>query len=147
MRSCSSSAPVPKGTPTLQSQGGDQLARAGGRTRPITSMLMGRRSSALMMSSAIVASGFLAGAATGAGASTGLKVQVTPSTSLFDQPLHLAVSGLPAGEVVTIALQADSASGPSWGSSATFRASNAGTVDLATSAALGGSYTGLSPWA
>ena len=65
--------------------------------------------------------------------------------SAADQPVRIMVSGLAPGTVASLRLRSTDASGVPWSSSAAFRVSPAGSIDPAQSAALSGSYTGVSP--
>jgi dienelactone hydrolase len=60
---------------------------------------------------------------------------------LLGDPLDVVLAGVPAGATVT--LRACLAAMPDWGSSAVFVASPEGTVDVATTAATRGSYSGV----
>ncbi|HEY6295170.1 MAG TPA: acyl-CoA thioesterase/bile acid-CoA:amino acid N-acyltransferase family protein [Streptosporangiaceae bacterium] len=63
-----------------------------------------------------------------------------PFSAPFDTPVHITVSGLPAGGLVTLRAQALDSQGRPWESAAQFRASAAGGLDLATAAPVSGSY-------
>ena len=67
-----------------------------------------------------------------------------PGGDEADQPVSIKVSGLPPGDVVSLRLRTTDAGGVAWSSFAAFRASQAGVVDPATSAAVAGSYSGVS---
>lgn len=71
-------------------------------------------------------------------------IHVAPVVALADQPVEVRVTGLAPGEVASLQLRSTDARGVIWSSSAEFRASRVGVVDPADSAALSGSYTGLS---
>jgi dienelactone hydrolase len=71
-------------------------------------------------------------------------IGVAPAESQADQPVGIKVSGLPPRDVVSLRLRTTDAEGVTWSSSATFRASQAGVVDPAASAAVAGTYTGVS---
>lgn len=55
-------------------------------------------------------------------------------------PVHVSISGLPAAGLVTVQAQTTGQNGPPWQSSAVFRASANGTLDLATAVPVSGSY-------
>jgi dienelactone hydrolase len=67
-----------------------------------------------------------------------------PVASLADQPVTIKVRGLRPGALVSVRVRSADANGVAWSSSAAFRASRAGSIDPARSAALSGSYTGVS---
>jgi dienelactone hydrolase len=72
-------------------------------------------------------------------------VRISPATSLYDAPVHMIVRGLAPDSTVTLALSATDGQGTVWRSSAVYRSSAAGTVDVATAAAVAGSYAGVDP--
>jgi dienelactone hydrolase len=74
-----------------------------------------------------------------------VRIEVAPLRSVADQPVSIKVSGLMPGTVASLRLRSTDANGVPWSSAAAFRVSPAGSVDPAQSAALSGSYTGLSP--
>jgi hypothetical protein len=55
-------------------------------------------------------------------------------------PLHVSVGGLPASGLVTVQARTTDYQGRPWDSSAVFRASAAGTLNLATAVPVSGSY-------
>ncbi len=63
-----------------------------------------------------------------------------PFSAPFDTPVHVTVSGLPSGGLVTLRAQTLDYEGRPWGSAAQFRASGAGTLNLATAVPVSGSY-------
>jgi dienelactone hydrolase len=67
-----------------------------------------------------------------------------PAASLADEPVTIKVSGLTPGARVSLRARSVDANGVAWSSSAVFRAGRGGMVDPARSAALSGSYTGVS---
>lgn len=73
------------------------------------------------------------------------RIGVSSMVSMFDQALHIIVTGLPANRRVTIVLRSTDANGISWSSHAVFRADPKGVVDLATASALSGGYVGVNP--
>jgi dienelactone hydrolase len=96
------------------------------------------------MGAATIAAAVLAGCSSPSAASTA-RVVVTPAASLLDQPADIVVSGLGPGSAVTVGLRSVDAEGIVWTSAADFRSNAAGTVNLATAAASGGSYHGVDP--
>jgi dienelactone hydrolase len=72
-------------------------------------------------------------------------VTVLPAASLFDQPVHFQVTGLSAGERVTLRLSSADLKRGLWSSQATFTADGRGHLDLDRSPALSGSYQGVNP--
>lgn len=67
---------------------------------------------------------------------------VTPASSLADQPVDIAVHGLPPRSLATVSLTSTDAAGTTWSSSARFRANAHGVVDLARQAPISG-YAGV----
>ncbi len=78
-------------------------------------------------------------------ASGAIRIDIAPVRSVADQPVSIKVSGLAPGTVAYLRLRSTDANGVPWSSAAAFRVSPGGSVDPAQSAALSGSYTGLSP--
>jgi dienelactone hydrolase len=74
--------------------------------------------------------------------STRATIDVDAPVALADQPVQVRVSGLRAGETVTVAAQAADARGQRWRGEATFAADGDGVVDLDRSAPVSGSYGG-----
>lgn len=72
-------------------------------------------------------------------------VTVTPVSSLFAQPVHIVVHGVPANSKITVTLRSTDLNRRSFTSDAVFRSTGSGTVDLATAPALDGSYRGVNP--
>lgn len=72
-------------------------------------------------------------------------VTVTPGDSRADEPLAIAVTGLPDGATTQISVTSTDAAGEQWSSRATFTADANGAVDPVTAASSGGSYLGVSP--
>jgi Acyl-CoA thioester hydrolase/BAAT N-terminal region/BAAT / Acyl-CoA thioester hydrolase C terminal len=83
-------------------------------------------------------------ACTGGSAGGDVGLHVTPAASVADQPVTITVSGLTPGTAVSLRLRSTDATDTPWSSSATFRASAAGSVNPARMAARSGSYTGRS---
>jgi dienelactone hydrolase len=77
--------------------------------------------------------------------SPGTVVHVDPPGARVDEPFGLTVSGLPPGEPVTIRAATRDGELREWASSATFLASDDGTVDVSTTAPLSGTYAGVDP--
>lgn len=69
-------------------------------------------------------------------------VEVDQPDALFDQPIHLTVTGLAKGEKVTVTAQATSGIHQVWQSYADFTADDAGVVDLSRSVPTSGTYAG-----
>lgn len=69
-------------------------------------------------------------------------IQVSEPSALADQAIDIRVTGLSAGEQVTVRAQATDAKKGTWQSSAGYTASQDGTVDLAKVAPKSGSYQG-----
>jgi dienelactone hydrolase len=69
-------------------------------------------------------------------------IGVSEPSALADQAIDIRVTGLTAGEQVTVSAQATDAKKGTWRSAAVYTASQSGTVDLATAAPKSGSYRG-----
>jgi dienelactone hydrolase len=69
-------------------------------------------------------------------------IEVDEPTALFDQPVHVTVTGLTKGEKVTVKAQATSGIHQVWQSYADFTADDAGVVDVARSVPTSGTYAG-----
>ena len=69
-------------------------------------------------------------------------IQVSEPSALADQAVDVRVTGLSAGERVTVSAQATDAKKGTWRSSAVYTASQDGTVDLEKAAPTSGSYQG-----
>jgi hypothetical protein len=102
-----------------------------------------RSASSLLAAFAVAAAAGLA-ACTGGSAPGNVALHVTPAASVADQPVRITVSGLAPGTAVSLRLRSTDATDTAWSSSATFRASAAGSVNPAQVAARSGSYTGRS---
>ncbi|HXY28170.1 MAG TPA: acyl-CoA thioesterase/BAAT N-terminal domain-containing protein, partial [Acidimicrobiales bacterium] len=74
-----------------------------------------------------------------------LQLSVTPRLSPPDTPLRIRLSGITPGQSVTLSATSVHARGVKWSSSSTYTAGPAGTVDPATTLAVGGSYSGVDP--
>jgi dienelactone hydrolase len=75
-------------------------------------------------------------------ATPAVSIWVSEPSALFDQPIQVKVTGLAAGQRVTVAASAKDANGQTWESAAAFAASQDGVVDLATASPAAGSYRG-----
>lgn len=100
-----------------------------------------RSAPGLLAAFAVAAAASLAACTSGPGDVT---VHVSPAASVADEPVGITVSGLTPGTAVTLRLHSTDAEHVIWSSSATFRASAAGSVDPARMTARSGSYTGRS---
>ncbi len=69
-----------------------------------------------------------------------VRLAAGPASGAFDSPVHFAVSGLPPGARVILQLRTHDYQGRAWESAAEFRASAAGTLNLATAVPVSGSY-------
>lgn len=76
---------------------------------------------------------------------THLAITVLPAASLFDQPVHVQITGLSPGERVSAQLSSVDNESDLWSSHATFKADGRGNLDLNRSPALSGSYHGVNP--
>jgi len=70
-------------------------------------------------------------------------IQVDHVTTLADQPVHLAVSGLRPHAGVKVSAQAPARDGKTWRAEATFTADDQGSIDLDRAAPTAGSYQGV----
>jgi len=84
----------------------------------------------------------LAGAGCGSGPAGALHVRLDagPAVAAMIAPVHVSVSGLPPGGLVTVRARALDAQGRPWVSAAVFRASAAGTLNLVAAVPVSGSY-------
>jgi hypothetical protein len=73
-------------------------------------------------------------------AGTPVRLDADPAMAALVDPVHVSVTGLPPGGLVTMLARALDAAGQSWVSAAVFRASPAGTLNLATAVPVSGSY-------
>lgn len=71
-------------------------------------------------------------------------VVTTAARTTIDGPLHVRVTGAPAGEDVVVSVESTDATGTAWRSSATYEANTSGVVDVDTTASVKGTYTGVS---
>jgi dienelactone hydrolase len=69
-----------------------------------------------------------------------VRLDAGPAAAALVDPVHVSVSGLPPGGLVTVQARALDARRQPWVSAAVFRASAAGTLNLATAVPVSGSY-------
>lgn len=81
----------------------------------------------------------------GSGSKQGLRITVSPTTSLFDTPLMIRISGLRAGQRVTLTVRSIDFRHVSWESTSVYIAGPNGTVDPTTDPSIGPSYTDVDP--
>lgn len=70
-------------------------------------------------------------------------LEVTPSSSLLDEPVRIRVTGLSPGQRVELTARMTGPDGRSWSSEATFTADGEGVVDLDRDAPESGDYAGV----
>ncbi len=104
-----------------------------------------RRPAGLMWPVIVAIAACLAGCSGALPAGGAIRVDVAPVRSVADQPVSIMVSGLVPGTVASLRLRSTDANDVPWSSAAAFRVSPAGSIDPAQTAALSGSYTGVSP--
>ena len=98
---------------------------------------MGRLRRAWVLAGAVL---MLAGAGCGSGpAGAPVRLDAGPAAAALVDPVHVSVSGLPPG-LVTVQARTLDPQGQPWVSAAVFRASAAGTLNLATAVPVSGSY-------
>jgi dienelactone hydrolase len=99
---------------------------------------MGRLRRAWVSAGAVLV---LAAAGCGSGpAGAPVRLDAGPAAAAVIAPVHVSVSGLPPGGLVTVQARALDAQGQLWVSAAVFRASAARTLNLATAVPVSGSY-------
>src|SRR5580658_10142120 len=100
---------------------------------------MGRWRSAWAAAGAVLV---LAAAGCGGGQAAMLHVRLDagPAAAALVDPVHVSVSGLPPGGLVTVQARTLDAQRQPWVSAAVFRASAAGTLNLAAAVPVSGSY-------
>jgi dienelactone hydrolase len=76
---------------------------------------------------------------------TPVRIVVTPTASMNDEPLALQVTGLRAGQRAIVAVASTDARGLDWVSHATFVANRHGAIDPSRVAPRAGSYSGVQP--
>jgi dienelactone hydrolase len=72
-----------------------------------------------------------------------IQLNVTPETSLVDEGVVIRITGLAAGQYVTLRAETKDGALRSWSSSATYAADASGAVDLTRQAPLSGTYSGV----
>nr|WP_306456506.1 acyl-CoA thioester hydrolase/BAAT C-terminal domain-containing protein [Pseudomonas sp. LJDD11] len=72
-------------------------------------------------------------------------MSISPASGLLDEPRHIRVAGLAAGQTVTLRTRTRRGKGVDWVSQASFVADAHGTVDLQRDAPVAGDYQGISP--
>jgi Acyl-CoA thioester hydrolase/BAAT N-terminal region len=82
----------------------------------------------------------LCGCSSGSAAALHVRLHAGPAAAPYDTPVHITVSGLPPGKLVTLQARARDDEGRLWQSAAQFRADSAGTLNLATAVPVSGSY-------
>jgi dienelactone hydrolase len=81
-----------------------------------------------------------AGCSSGSASTQHVRLAAGPAAAAIDTPVHVTVSGLPPGGPVTVRAQTRDNQGRLWESQAQFRATAAGTLNLATAVPVSGSY-------
>ncbi|XP_062285181.1 acyl-coenzyme A thioesterase 1-like isoform X1 [Scomber scombrus] len=75
-----------------------------------------------------------------------VRLRLLPSARcLFDEPVHMKVTGLRSRQVVTMKARSTDEKGVVFSSSATYRADGSGEVDLERDPSLSGTYNGVEP--
>src|SRR5262245_13809224 len=74
-----------------------------------------------------------------------VKIDVSPTDVLLDEPVRVRVLGAAPGQAVTVHAALSDAWGRAWTSGATFIADASGAVDVAEQAPASGSYDGVDP--
>lgn len=98
------------------------------------------------MWAAVICAGCLtvAGCAGGSKADVGaVHVSITPGLSLSTQPVHIAIRGLAAHQIVSLNVASVDVRGVRWTSTEVFQASGSGVVDVDRAAGRSGSYAGV----
>jgi dienelactone hydrolase len=99
---------------------------------------MGRLRRAWVSAGAVLV---LTGAGCGSGpAGAPVRLAAGPAVAALVDPVHVSVSGLPPAGLITVQARALDRQGQPWVSAAVFRASTAGTLNLATAVPVSGSY-------
>jgi dienelactone hydrolase len=86
----------------------------------------------------------VAGCAAAAPEAAPVRLAVSPRLSVASAPIRIVIAGLSPGERATLRISSVDADNFTWQSSATYRASRAGTINPAVMAPVAGSYTGIS---
>jgi hypothetical protein len=76
----------------------------------------------------------------GSSSGAAVRLEAGPAAAAAVAPVHVSVSGLPATGTVTVQARTTDYQGRPWESSAVFRTSATGTLDLATAVPVSGSY-------
>ena len=87
----------------------------------------------------------VAGCGSGPAGTPAVRLDAGPAAAALIAPVHISVSGLPPGGLVTVQARAVDAHGQPWVSAAVFRASATGTLNLATTVPVSGSYHTADP--
>jgi dienelactone hydrolase len=83
----------------------------------------------------------IAGCSSGGSSSAApVRLATGPATAAAVAPVHVSISGLPTSGLVTVQARTTDYQGRPWESSAVFRASATGTLNLATAVPVSGSY-------
>jgi len=82
----------------------------------------------------------VAGCGAGPTSGTAVRLDAGPAAAVVVDPVHVSVTGLPPAGLVTVQARALDRDGQPWVSAAVFRASAAGTLNLATAVPVSGSY-------
>jgi dienelactone hydrolase len=80
------------------------------------------------------------GCSSGSASTRHVTLTAGPAAAAFDTPMHVTVSGLPPGGPVTVQAQTRDGQNRPWDAQAEFRATAAGTLNLATAVPVSGSY-------
>jgi dienelactone hydrolase len=80
------------------------------------------------------------GCSSGTAAALRVRLDAGPAVAPLVTPIHVTVSGLPPGALVTLRARATDYEGRTWRSVAQLRASSTGRLDLATAVPVSGSY-------
>jgi len=96
------------------------------------------RVAAVSSAAALVLAG--SGCGSGGPASPPVRLAAGPAVAAVIDPVHISITGLPPDGLVTVQARTLDAQGKPWVSAAVFRASPAGTVNLASTVPVSGSY-------
>jgi dienelactone hydrolase len=102
--------------------------------------MRGWRSWCLGCAALIAAVASVTGCSGGQAAALQVRLDAGPAVAPFVTPIHVTVSGLPPGGLVTVRAQTTDYKGRPWQSAAQFRASGTGRLSLATAVPVSGSY-------
>ncbi|MGD0068252.1 MAG: acyl-CoA thioesterase/bile acid-CoA:amino acid N-acyltransferase family protein [Streptosporangiaceae bacterium] len=123
-----------------QLAGGHHRRKRAGRTSgPANALVRRLRGRAWWLAGAALA---LAAAGCGGGpaGAPSVRLDAGPAAASLVDPVHVSISGLPPTGLVTVQARALDREGQPWVSAAVFRASPAGTLNLAAAAPVSGSY-------